>query len=468
MESRGQEKFMPTKYLDPVFSVLFLAHVAAVATWVGYAGATGAFVPPADDLAVESRSTGVLAFLQGRQSSHVSQGTTATVLVLLGLASAAVAAAGFLLALRLYPTGMVTCSLMFWVVTIGLSGLALLFSGNAVGGALSLVLCAAMGCMIMASRERIKFTGECLRCVSNVYTRQPQIFLVTFGMVLLQALWLALSAASALPLAFGASRAEAAAQKAEAAGEARPGNPYAGFMLLSLLSFYWGAQVFSNILHVTIAGVVGRWYFGVDQERAVSRSSGQAFTNYLGPICMGSLLVAILQLLSAIAKKKAEDSREQGRNGNAVVNQICACLARCLERLAEIFNTYAFIMVAIYGIDYISAGKRVMGLAPRSGFEILIATDFSGITCSVASLAAACVVTAVVGLSAAAAQLPQAIIAGVCVITFLTTYTIMSIVSRVVVSGCETLFVCYAEDSARLKNADDELFGVFNERQRLQ
>jgi multisubunit Na+/H+ antiporter MnhC subunit len=120
-------------------------------------------------------------------------------------------------------------------------------------------------------------------------------------------------------------------------------------------------------------------------------------TTSFGSICFGSLLVAILQALKAIAQSARE-------NGDA---QILACIAECilgcLASMLEYFNKvrysrspnrscnssafltlsvvtlqWAFIYVGLYGMPYLKAGKSVFELFQNRGWEAIIADDLIG------------------------------------------------------------------------------------------
>lgn len=59
---------------------------------------------------------------------------------------------------------------------------------------------------------------------------------------------------------------------------------------------------------------------------------------------------------------------ENGRGSNsdnmvaAIFRCVAACLLSMLEGLLEAFNSFAFVHVAIYGVDYLTAGSGVVSL----------------------------------------------------------------------------------------------------------
>lgn len=125
--------------------------------------------------------------------------------------------------------------------------------------------------------------------------------------------------------------------------------------LALLLSLYWTLQVIKNLFHTTVAGVVGSWWFspspndeqeaalvdnGRSSKRVVYDSWIRSSVYSLGSICLGSLVVALLQLLQTLVRSARQRG---GRNGGG---GLLWCMLQCvvdqIERLAEYINKWAF------------------------------------------------------------------------------------------------------------------------------
>lgn len=109
-----------------------------------------------------------------------------------------------------------------------------------------------------------------------------------------------------------------------------------------LLMFFWSTEVAKNILHVTVSGVVGTFWFAPEEASgffspAVTDSLTRACTFSLGSVCLGSLLTAILQVLHQLANQ----ARLRGR-GNDLLLCVLECLVGFLERLIAYFNKWAY------------------------------------------------------------------------------------------------------------------------------
>ena len=104
-------------------------------------------------------------------------------------------------------------------------------------------------------------------------------------------------------------------------------------VVLFLLSYYWASEVGKNLLHVTVSGVVGTWWFAPDDATtffspAITDSFVRASTFSLGSICLGSLLTAVLQVLYHLA----DQARRSGR-GNSILLCVVECIVGFLERM---------------------------------------------------------------------------------------------------------------------------------------
>lgn len=139
-----------------------------------------------------------------------------------------------------------------------------------------------------------------------------------------------------------------------------------------LLLFFWSSSVGKNVLHVTVAGVVGTFLFAPEDagsfcSPAVNDSFVRASTFSFGSICLGSLLTAILQVLHQAART----ARRRGR-ANELLLCILECITGFLERLVSYFNKWSYIYIGLYGYDYLTAGQKVMSLFSERGWTAII------------------------------------------------------------------------------------------------
>jgi hypothetical protein len=172
---------------------------------------------------------------------------------------------------------------------------------------------------------------------------------------------------------------------------------YGFIWFLLLVSLYWVIGTFHAIGLVTIAGSVGTWWYLPESNGCVSLSSwGRACTTSLGSLAFGSMLVALLQA----ARAMLESARREERRGGCAAFLMClaACCLQCIENLIRYFNSYAYVEIALYGYDYITAAKRAWSLLKARGFDAVINDDMTGFAVFSATFSSGVFTCLVVGI----------------------------------------------------------------------
>jgi hypothetical protein len=181
-------------------------------------------------------------------------------------------------------------------------------------------------------------------------------------------------------------------------------------------------------------------------------SCKRALTTSLGPNCYGSLFIAIIQTLKALA--------DQARNNDGNDNLVCtiilcciSCILQLIQDMLEYFNKYAFAQVAIYGKDYCSAAKDTWALVKARGIDAIINDSLIGNVLAMGGLFIGLITGGVgclvVYLSPSIPNDPQYfIIIGICGLFI--GLVEFSVIARVIDSGVVTTFVCLAEDPQAL------------------
>ncbi|SPR00674.1 Choline transporter-like protein [Plasmodiophora brassicae] len=222
-------------------------------------------------------------------------------------------------------------------------------------------------------------------------------------------------------------------------------------VFLCLISLFWTVEVISNIVHVTAAGVTGSWWFFHSARIPTANALKRATTTSLGSICFGSLVVAVLSALRVILQPAKDSER-------SCAGEIMTCIVDFVESLAKMFNLYAFSRVAISGADFITSGKQTAELFRVKGLDVIINDDLTGmvlvlfaalgaILCSVAALACCALL-----------NVPESVAPPAVLIAGLVGFLIVSLVVNVLRGCVATMFVCYADDSAALRDSHPERF----------
>jgi len=125
------------------------------------------------------------------------------------------------------------------------------------------------------------------------------------------------------------------------------------------------------------------------------KSFKRAITTSFGSICFGSLIIAVIQTLKALARQARREGSDEG-NLLVVILACCAeCILQCIGDIIEYFNVYAFTEVAIYGKSYCQAAKDTWTICKSHGIEALINDNLIGNVLSIGSLTIGCLSTVI-------------------------------------------------------------------------
>ena len=322
------------------------------------------------------------------------------------------------------------------------------------------VLCSA-SChlaFLYAARERVAFSATLLSTVASLLQAHPALIVLALGAVGVTLLWLVVwSVAMSYTLH---ARALGALATGPAAGEIAYGSE--GWLVFwLLLSFYWTAHVVKNVVHVTVAGTVGSWYFlapqphgrGADPTR---RALVRALTTSFGSICLGSLVV------SAIRALRLGASAASRRASPGPLRSCLLCLLGFLDVVVRFFNQYAFTHVALYGKHFTSASRDTWALLSRCGIDVLAQRELTGSVLLSGCVAGGLANVLVLGSVARASfggQVKEWL--PVAWLVFLIGAGVQLLVSAVVESAVCALYVCYAEDPNALSTVHPQLYAAF-------
>jgi hypothetical protein len=366
---------------------------------------------------------------------------------------------GFLLAMlwlwlmRTWPKQLIIATMVIQgILWVGLA-IYMFFVGAIVGGVLGIIGALITFCFWFFNRHRIPFAAAILATVATVTRRFPGTVGVAVVAIIVQMIWSTLWAFTSLSSAYYVT------------GTAAGYVLYVAF----LFSFYWTSEVIRNSGHTTISGTFATWYFQIQNmpSNPTLKAAKRALTISFGSICLGSLIVALIQTVRAILRSIA---RARGEN-IAVQIIVCLidCLLGCIEGMVRYFNKYAYSYIAIYGKSFCQSAKDCWNLVGSHGIQAIINDSFIGPTLAIGSLLGALVnfgVGALVGI--AISGLPATgemadftwLLFGL--VGALIGFVMMSTAMSVVDSGVATIFVCYAMEPNQLAYHDKELKARFD------
>jgi len=254
--------------------------------------------------------------------------------------------------LKAAPQFWIKLSLILTVIMSGIIAIMALLSGQMLMGLLGCAGFAVGCCYAKAVWVRIPYTA------ANLTTALTAVQ-ANLGLILVAYKFLAVAFAWSLLWFAGVGQILSAEEV----------NLAVFFVLM--LSFYWVHQVLTNLVHVTTAGTIGTWWFVPAEassccSRGLRDSVGRATTYSFGSICFGSLLVAIIQSLRALASATRDNRDTQ------LLSCIIDCILACIQEIVEYFNEWAYVYVGLYGFPYLEAGKNVLQLFQHKGWTALI------------------------------------------------------------------------------------------------
>jgi Plasma-membrane choline transporter len=305
---QSQHNFSPTthneelrnapvkQFQDVIWAVLFVAHLIVVGALIvmGLSSSSGA------------------AFSQSSSYGGVIFVTCVTGLTGVGLSAAALS---FMMQ---HAEPLVRMALIFSVATSLAIGIVGFMVGNMWMGGLGLLSFAIGCCYAKIVWPRIPFAATNLNTALTAVRANMGLTVASFGFTALAFAWTLLWF-----LGLGSSLS----------------SSNGIFIFLLFLSYYWTHQVLKNTIHCATAGVVGTWWWVPAEANsfwspALSDSLCRATTYSFGSVCLGSLLVAIVQALRAL------EYHSRGNDDLQFLSCIIQCILACIEGIIEELNKY--------------------------------------------------------------------------------------------------------------------------------
>jgi len=474
---QGQEEEEPSKTgcKDPIFAVLFYLNIIAiVVVFITYGN---------------NESNSETPFNYDNYEQYVGDAAV------IGVASLIFSGLGLLFLIQ-YPSFMIKCGLIFSLLVSLAWTVYLFWLKQYIMGVLTAVFFLLTLCYTRAVWPRIPFAAINMVTAGTAIKANLGVIIFAIFFTVLQLLWLVLWSVASMGVL----------SSTYVCDTNNVCNPNYGYLFLMFLSLFFTQQVLqvrfdlfifttSNIsavgpdisfltkkntfkylehtqyinlqacVHVTVAGTVGTWWVAPDESGFCSRGICNSFirtvTTSFGSICFGSLLVAIIQALRALA-----NSARANGDGNFLVC-IAECILACLASMLEYFNKWAYIYVGIYGYSYIESGKGVMQLFADRGWDAVIADDLVGNAIFLTAVVAGVVVGAVAGAYASINPSYSGLAEDSLLIAFfvglVTGLCICLVLLSTIASGVNTVIVMFADAPQEFASNHPELSQTMTE-----
>lgn len=237
-----------------------------------------------------------------------------------------------------------------------------------------------------------------------------------------------------------------------------------GLTVFITFTAYWISEFIKNVIHVTISGVYGSWYFAVRNfpRNATRGAFKRSMTTSFGSISLGSLIVAIINFLRQLCSMARAQSASEGNIVACVLLTCLSCLIALLDWAVQFINRYAFSHIALYGKAYIPAAKDTWKMIKDRGIDALVNECLIGPVFSIGAMFVgyACALCAYVFLritnknDTGSNGFTPVVIA----FAFLIGLQICNIFTTPLSSGIDTIFVAAAWDPQVMINDHPELY----------
>lgn len=308
----------PSQFRDVPFAVAFYAQLIMVTSLAIFWGISALRYGPQTDGATNNDDVEFSGILY--------------ICLIAGVLASAISALTLGIMTR-YAQFLVQFSVLFSVFSSLLMVLVFGFQDQDGAALVAFVFFAMSACYAWAIWHRIDFAASNLVTALTAVRANLGVALVAYGMVVAAVVW---------SLIWSTSLIGVYSRSADCNAQGVCQGSVGGWTtVLYLLSFYWTHQVFKNLIHVTVAGVIGTWWFDPAEasslcSNAIIDSLVRSVTFSFGSVCFGSLIVAVVQ----VCRHLVENARRHGNNGTGILMCILDCLLGCIERIVEYFNQF--------------------------------------------------------------------------------------------------------------------------------
>jgi len=389
---------------------------------------------------------------------------------LAGASAAAFTSVAFVYFAKTAPTCVVYTSLLFSPIMLVISGFSMMAtaaaaSGDggvvlAIVGAVSIAVGVCLGtCTFCCWKHLIPFMIALTEVVATVITEHVCVIFVGLIGAVLGTCWTMLCAFAFL----GLYLENDAHLEDDNSFKQSPAMHYS-LVFFAALSFTWGSEVARNICHVTYCGVFGRWYYGATaRDFTILPSLKVALTSSFGSICFGSLIVASVQALEAVARSMRQQAQEEGNMVVCIVACLLECIIGCIGDIIEYFNEWAYVQCAVRGASFCEAGRITFALMTCANMSYIVRDLLLN---SLVNLGAflCCCVGALVGAATGYVMGGATPAAFGGVIGFFAGIVCGTAGVGIISSGVKTILASWADSPGPLSKTNPKIAALFNEK----
>ncbi|CEP62880.1 Pns1p LALA0_S06e05974g [Lachancea lanzarotensis] len=248
-------------------------------------------------------------------------------------------------------------------------------------------------------RSRIPLSVAILKTVVDVMKKHPQTYLISFfGAIVASAFGFLFSAV--IVATYIKFDPKSNNPGCSTSGGSCSNSKLIGILVLVFFCGYYISEVIRNVIHCTVSGIYGSWYYLSKSDQGMPRwpafgSLKRTLTISFGSICFGSLIVALIETLRQVFQllRNGQITDIGGSQWAQIIFLVIDWIIGFLQWLAQYFNHYAYCFIALYGKPYLKAAKETWHMLREKGMDALINDNLIGIALGFFSLFASYMAT---------------------------------------------------------------------------
>jgi len=141
----------------------------------------------------------------------------------------------------------------------------------------------------------------------------------------------------------------------------------------NLLAMLWYTQFCIACQQMVIAGGVATWFFTRNKEQLndpLATSFNNLVRYHLGSVALGSLLIALVQLLRIIFQFIENQTKDAQNDVTRCIFKACQCCLYLFEKFLAFLTRNAFIEVAIYGESFCRSGQQAFKMLSNNALRV--------------------------------------------------------------------------------------------------
>ncbi|KAL7019770.1 hypothetical protein ACKWTF_011243 [Chironomus riparius] len=303
--------------------------------------------------------------------------------------------------------------------------------------------------MLLIMRKRIKLVVELFKEAGKALSDMPVLLfepLLTFGALIgTIALWLyiVLMIESAGKLEVHESTSGASMKISYIKDGVMSATRW-----VNLFAFLWFIQFLYGCQDFIIAGSVSKWFFTRSKSKLqlpILMSFGHLIRYHLGSICLGSIIIATIQLLRIILKWTESMLKNYQNQVTTALLRMCQCCLACFESFLQYLSKNAYIIISIDGSSFCIAGRRAFQLLSSNALRVIAINSVGDFVLFLGKVFVV-VATVLIGIemiqNLPGLHHPSVPIVLCAIFAFLVSHCFLTVYEMTI----DTIFLCFCED----------------------